>query len=118
MDKLLIKFVANGAIVVILLMMLSEATFLESLITAVVLSLIAWFLGDQMILRKTNNWVATVSDAVLAFVVLWAAAAVADWNDLTFGDMLVVVAVLGVFEYFFHQYLLRDKDYQRGEPVA
>ncbi|GIP38930.1 hypothetical protein J31TS4_22100 [Paenibacillus sp. J31TS4] len=120
MDKLLWKLLGNGAIVVLFLMWFTEASFLGSLAAAVVLTLIAYVLGDRIILKNTNNMVATVSDAVLAAVYLYAVAVYAGWS-LSFGELITIVAVLGLFEYFFHFYLMRDAaftpDTEKIEPI-
>jgi hypothetical protein len=107
MNKLLLKIVGNGIVVVGLLMLFTEGSFIGALAAAVALSIIAYLLGDQMVLRKTNNGVATVADAVLAAIYLWAVVDFANWS-LSLGELLTIVIVLGAFEYFFHSLLLKD----------
>ncbi|WP_139490850.1 DUF2512 family protein [Brevibacillus dissolubilis] len=113
MGKFWRKVLLNGIVVVPLLMWFTEATLLGSLVTAVVLSAIAWLLCDQLILRVTNNTIATLADAVLAFAYLWAVAAFADWS-LSMGELLIIVALLGVVEFFFHGYLEREDGNNRN----
>lgn len=109
MNRFWLKALLNALVVIPMLMWFTEATFLGSLITSLGLSVIAYLIGDQMILRATNNMVATIADAGLSFVYLWAVAAFANWN-FTWGELLFTVALLGVLEYFFHLYLrMNDK---------
>ncbi|GAA4721899.1 DUF2512 family protein [Brevibacillus fulvus] len=110
MSKFLIKVLFNGIILVPFLIWFTEAGWLSSIVTSIGLSIIAYLIGDQLILRKTNNVVATIADAVLAAVYLWVVAAYMDWS-LSFGELLFTVIVLGVVEFVFHRYLgVLDKD--------
>lgn len=77
-------------------------------ITATALTLIAYVIGDQLILRRTNVGIATIADAVLAYVVLWAAGSMMNW-DLSAGEILVMSLILGVAEWFFHRYVFQVK---------
>lgn len=104
MTRFLIKLVVNGIILVPFLMWFTEGTFFSVLMTSLGLTVIAYILGDQMILRATNNVIATISDAILAAVYLWVVAAMLDWS-LTWGELLLTVAALGVAELFYHRYL-------------
>jgi membrane protein HdeD len=105
--KFIIKLIVNGIVVVPLLMWFSQATFFQAVCTAVVLCIIAFLIGDQWILRTSNNTVATIADAVLALVFLWLVAAFMNW-DLSFTEILVISLVLGVVEAIFHRFLGHD----------
>ncbi|MGG6313837.1 DUF2512 family protein [Paenibacillus macerans] len=107
MNKFIVKLLGNGVIIVAMLMLLSNASLISALLTALALSVLAYLFGDLFILPRTNNAAATLTDALLVFVFLWAIAANAEWT-LSFGEMLAITLVLGVFEYFFHGWLLRD----------
>jgi len=106
MNKLLMKILFNGIVVVPMLMWFAGATFATSSLAAIGLSVLAFLIGDQMILRASNNLVATLADAGLAFAYLWMVAFVFNW-DLNFGEIITIVAALGVVEWFFHRYLAR-----------
>jgi hypothetical protein len=97
--------VLNGIIVVPLLSYFTEATFLEAAVASVFLSVIAWFIGDQMILRISNHTVATVADAGLAFIYLWIVAYAFRWS-LSIGELLLMVVLLGAVEWWFHRQLV------------
>lgn len=113
MKMFLIKMLGNGAIVIGLLMLLGDASFIGALGAALVLTIIAYLLGDLVILPKTNNLMATAVDGVLAYVLLWGISSNAQWNH-SLVDLLIITLALGVFEYFFHSMLYRT-DYFRGE---
>lgn len=101
MGRLIRKLLMNGIVVIPLLMWFTEATFLSSLIAASVLSVIAYLVGDQLILRMSNNIIATAADAGLAWIYFWAVASMMNWS-LTWGELAMITLALGVVEYIFH----------------
>lgn len=102
----LVKLIGNGVIVAGLLMLLGGASFIGATTTALALTLIAYLLGDLIILPKTNNAVATAADAFLAFMLLWGISRTSGW-EISIAELILIVAVLGVFEYIFHTMLYR-----------
>ena len=104
--KFVLKWLVNGAIVVSLLMYYADVSLLNALITATVLTLIAYFVGDQLVLRATNNAIATLADAILAYAILWLAADQMNWN-LSSGEILVITIVLGIAEWVLHRYVMQ-----------
>jgi hypothetical protein len=55
-------------------MYFADVSFFEAAITATALTIIAYGVDDQVILRSTNNAVATIADGVLGFFILCIAA--------------------------------------------
>ena len=106
--KLIIKILINGFIVVSLLTLFTDATFWEATMSATILSVIAYIVGDQIILRTSNNTIATIADAVLAFVYLWAVAYFMNW-DLSIGELVIITLILGVAEAVYHRFLASDR---------
>lgn len=104
MNRFLVKLVIDGIILVPFLLWFTEGNLFFILLAAIGLTVIAYFLGDQVILRATNNVIATISDAVIAAVYLWAVAALLGWS-LSWRELLLTVAVLGIAEFIFHRYL-------------
>jgi len=102
--RFIVKLLLNGIVAVPLLMWFAQATLFQAAMTALVLSIVAYLIGDQWILRVSNNTVATAADAVLSFAVLWMAASWMRWN-LSFSQMIVISLVLGVVEIFYHRFL-------------
>lgn len=72
MTRFLIKLVSNGAIVVGCLLGFTNVTFMSATIAPLGLMIIAKLIGDQLILRATNNVTATITDALIAGFYLWA----------------------------------------------
>ncbi|GIO65913.1 DUF2512 family protein [Paenibacillus sp. FSL M7-1455] len=107
MEKLLVKLVVHGVMITALIYLMSNATLMSALLAALGIGIVAYLLGDLLILPRTSNIVATIADAVLVFAMLWIIADAADWT-LNLTEILVITVLAGVFEYFFHMWLLRD----------
>lgn len=106
--KFVLKWILNGVIVVLLLMYYTNINFLNACITATALTLVAYFVGDQLILRATNNTIATLCDFVLAYGVLWMAAD-SMRLDLGTGEILIISFVLAVAEWVLHRYVFQPR---------
>jgi FtsH-binding integral membrane protein len=104
--RFLVKVVMNGIILVPLLLWYTEANVFSAIVATLLFSVIAYLVGDRLILRSSNNLVATVSDAILAVVYLWAASAVMHWS-LNWGELLFTAVLLGVVELLYHFFLKR-----------
>ncbi|MCG1009344.1 DUF2512 family protein [Salinicoccus sp. ID82-1] len=78
--------------------------------TTIVLGILSYFAGDMGILPAAGNAMATISDLVLSFLVVWL---IGLWlTDLTGGEVAVAAIisaiVIAVGEYLFHIYLLKS----------
>lgn len=104
MNKFVVKLVANGVIVVVMLMALSAADFWRAAGSALVFTILAYWIGDQLVLKASNNTIAAIADGILAFVYFWSVADLFDWN-LTVLELLMISIALGVAEGFYHRYL-------------
>ena len=98
------KFVLNSLIVIPFLYLFSEATLNEAILAAAALSIVAYFVGDQLILRRTNNLIATIADVGLTYFFLWVVGDSMNWN-LTFIELLSVSLAIGAVEYMFHLFI-------------
>ncbi|MDG0812634.1 DUF2512 family protein [Cohnella rhizosphaerae] len=98
--KFLLKWLVNGTIATTLLMYYSNASFLGSVTTATILTIIAYMVVDQIILRSTNNLIATVSDGILGYLVLWVAASTMKWT-ISPGEIFIVALITGIAEFFY-----------------
>ncbi|WP_036717955.1 DUF2512 family protein [Paenibacillus harenae] len=108
MIKFLLKWLVNGAVVVSLLLYYTDISFWNAAIAATVLTIIAYLLGDQLILRRTNNIIATIADFVLAAIYLGVLAYAFDW-DLSMGETLMISFLLGIAEWVLHRYVFNEE---------
>lgn len=111
--KFIIKWVLNGVIVTALLMWFADVSFWSAFITASVLTVIAYLLGDQVLLRATNNTVATIADLLLAAVYLGVVEAFYDWG-LSFGEIAMISILVAAAEWVYHRYVLGQDLSVRG----
>jgi len=106
--KFLFKWVLNGIIVTLLTAWYADTTYLAALLAASVLSVIAYLAGDLFLLPNTNNTVATIADFALAAVYLGIVAYLFAWN-LSFGEILIISALVAWAEWLYHRYILGQK---------
>lgn len=123
---LVIKFVMVAVVLLVILTLIYDVELSDTLLISVVLTLVAYALGDLMIFRKTGdnsdrtrgdhkesdhtkrNAIATVADIVTAFLVIWLMGEFlfADTEDLM-QAAIISALVIGAGEWFFHKYLDR-----------
>jgi hypothetical protein len=105
---LAIKFVSSLVLLSIILGLFYDMAFRNIFLITLVLGVAAYIIGDLLILPRTNNTVATISDFGLAFLIIWLMS-----ENLTYGDnhfSMSLIAALGValFEYMFHKYVANN----------
>ncbi|MCP8615650.1 YndM family protein [Salirhabdus salicampi] len=102
---LAIKFVSSLVLLWFILGGLYGLTFGNIFTIALVLGLVSYILGDLIILRLTNNTVATIADFGLALLVIWIMSEALTPIEGLFTQSLIAAAGLTIFEYFFHKYV-------------
>jgi hypothetical protein len=104
--RIVIKFIACLVALGIILGMFYDFSFGDVLAITTVLGLVSYILGDLLLLRSTNNLMATAADFALAFLVVWfMGQALTFEDDLLSASLISALAVAG-FEYFFHKFLV------------
>jgi len=95
-----------------------DGEFGDTLLISIILTIVAYILGDLLVFRKTGddhernadhvkrNTIATISDAILTFLVVWLMGRELFTND---GDVLqaafLSAIIIAAGEWFFHKYL-------------
>lgn len=106
--RIAIKFIASLVVLGIILGMFYDFTFGDVFLITAVLGVVSYFLGDQLILRATNNFIASAADFGLSFFLIWfMGAMLTDENNLLSAS-LISAAAITLFEYLFHRFLTRD----------
>lgn len=108
------KILLNGIIAVPGLLW-SNTSLLFALVTSIVLTLLAYGLGDLVILPRTNNTFASLADFLLSFSLLWAAS-VMFMQPFSLSGIFLTAFALSVVEYFFHDYLQRSGAHHSKHP--
>ncbi|WHH60039.1 DUF2512 family protein [Petroclostridium sp. X23] len=106
-NALLIKFMMIAVALEVILMLVTDLSFGAILYIALAVTLIAYVIGDLLILPASNNTVATIADAGLALVTIFMFNYVFRGAYISFADALLAAAVLGVGEWIFHKYVAR-----------
>ncbi|RDZ11295.1 hypothetical protein C3744_21890 [Priestia megaterium] len=111
---LILKFVMSAVVLGIVFTGIYNYDFSDSILIGLVLTVAAYALGDLLVYRnaaddsdyKKRNIVATISDLILSFLVIWIMGASFFGNTITVIQASVVSAiVIAVGEWFFHKYL-------------
>lgn len=111
---LIMKFVMIAAVLLIILTLFFNVPFMDTIWISLVLTLVAYVMGDLMIFRKAGdrsdqtkrNAIATVSDIAVAFLVIWLMGdALVGGNVDIVIPALISAIVIGGGEWFFHKYL-------------
>lgn len=102
---LLIKFVMTTIVLEIVLSMSTNLTFTSILYISAAVTILAYIVGDLLILRATSNTVATVADVGLALVTIYMFNSLWNTRQISFADALVAAVVIGAGEWFFHKYV-------------
>ena len=127
LKALLIKFLMITAVLLVVLTLIFDVPFLDSIWTSLVLTVLAYILGDFLLFRlaanrssqNVRNMIATGGDIILAFLTIWfmqIALVDADGN-LALGT-LIAALVIGGGEWFFHKYLDGNVFYKNKRTTA
>lgn len=94
-----------------------DFSFLTIFWITLVLGIVAYVVGDLLILPRTNNTIATIADFILAYVLLYFLLdAAAEETINLFMAALIPAVAGGIFEWFYHKYVeTQIDDYDPGD---
>lgn len=104
---ILFKFIITAIVLEILLGILTTLSFGEIIAISAVVTIFSYLIVDLIILSASNNSVASLSDAALSFVIVYLFNYVPGYGIVTIGASLISAVVIGVFEWFFHRYMVK-----------
>lgn len=104
---LAVKFLLNGVIILAVLSLLGDVDAATAIYIALIITIVAYILGDLLILPAFGNTTASISDGIMAFLITWIIPFVVPGLTITLGTALAVGAAIGVGEWFFHKYFKR-----------
>ncbi|MFP3668814.1 YndM family protein [Priestia sp. SIMBA_032] len=114
LKALIIKFVMSAVVLGIILTGIYSYGFSDSMLISLILTVVAYALGDLLVYRnaaddsdyKKRNIIATISDLILSFLVIWIMGASLFGNTSTIIQGSIISAiVITIGEWFFHKYL-------------
>ena len=103
----IIKYLMVAVVLEVLMYLLTDLSFREILVVSLAVTLVSYLIGDLLILAVSNNFVATLSDMVLAILTIYVFNFVTNFGTVNFIDALVCAVVLAVVEWIFHRYMER-----------
>lgn len=106
-SALLIKFVMIAVVLSIVLGIMTDLSFGNILTLSVAVTVIAYVIGDLLILSFANNTVTTIIDIGIAFLAVYLYNILIDVDLISGWDALVAAVIIGVGEWFFHKYVAR-----------
>lgn len=113
---LIIKFIMVTAILWVILGLFYGVDFGEIATISVILTPIAYVVGDLLILRYFNNMIATIADFGLSFLTIWfVGLAVINEPISIVGASLISALAIGIGEWFYHYYV--NNQVFKGEDV-
>jgi len=107
LKTLSMKAAANIVPVLLVLTLVAQVNWFTALIISLILTALAYFIGDMYILPRTGNVVATFADAGLAIVFLWMVNSLGIAAIGIAGVIYVAIAVALVESLFYHPFLKR-----------
>ncbi|MGP4060663.1 YndM family protein [Halobacillus sp. H74] len=111
---LAIKFFVTLAFLYIVLGAGYDMAFGNVFLITMVVSLLSYVVGDMIIMPRTNNTIATISDFVLAFVIIYFMSDALTVGGDLFTASLISSVGLAVFEYMFHKYVRSELEEDTG----
>ncbi|KMT21935.1 DUF2512 family protein [Clostridium cylindrosporum] len=107
---LLIKFVITLVVTWIAFSLLGASTFTSILIVSIVATLISYVIGDLIVLRSFGNTIASIGDGFLAMFTAYLIGLFTYGFRATGTGYIVFGVIIAVAEYFFHKYLLNNRE--------
>lgn len=120
---LLIKFVMVAVVLGLVLTLGFNVGFGDTMLVSLVLTVVAYILGDLMIFRKAGepseynqrNMIASFCDFVLTFIVIWfLGSSMFPQETNTLLASLISGIVIAAGEWFFHKYLDSQVFHENG----
>ncbi|MEH7346674.1 YndM family protein [Bacillus sp. JJ1532] len=101
----LLKFISCLVILYIILGLFYGMSFGMVFLISLALGASSYVLGDFLVLPRSNNFIATITDFVLAFLVIWSLSISLTLRENIVTMSLVAAAGVALFEIIFHRYM-------------
>lgn len=112
-----IKFIATF-ILLFLVLGIGFTISIADIVLINMVSILAYFVGDLLILSRTNNTIATLADISIAFVVIFLMTDALLASTEAFIAALLSAVLIGLYEWFFHPFVIRGLSYSQNKQAA
>jgi hypothetical protein len=102
---IVLKFIMVLVLLEILLSLMTPLSVTQILVISAAVTILSYVVGDLLILAISNNTVAALSDAVLAFFTIWLFNYLPYYGGISVRDAVISAIILGVAEIIFHKYI-------------
>ncbi len=107
--NLIIKMALITVILAILIPVYGKSTWTQTIVTALVLTLIGYVVADLWVLTKYGNGVALVIEFFLSLVVIWAMKQALPVFRLSGIGLVIIAAALTIGEWLLHLFFFATK---------
>ncbi|MFV8828899.1 DUF2512 family protein [Alkalihalobacterium sp. APHAB7] len=109
-QALLIKLVMATLILLLILTGIYNYRVGATIGLAVLIVILSYIVGDLAILKATNNTIATLSDLVLATLVIWIVGPFFQGSLIPFSVALISAIIISAGEWIFHKFFIRSTE--------
>ncbi|CAH0344116.1 YndM family protein [Bacillus sp. CECT 9360] len=113
---IMVKFVSTLVLLYIVLSLAFGMSFTSVVLIAVTLNVVAYIIGDLVILPRTNNYIATLADFSISLIIIWSLVS----GMTTVGNPIyitfIAATLIAMFEYLYHRYVARNTFPRRFRP--
>ena len=113
--NLVIKVAFIFVILFLLIPVFGKGTWTQTMITGLILAILAYITGDLWILPKFGNLAAVLADLGIAALVIWLMMKALPHFVLTATGVWIIALVLAIGEWVFHRYL--EASHTSGKEV-
>lgn len=104
--NIIIKLAFIYLVLFLMIPIFGKSTWTQTMITGLILTVLAYIIGDLWLLPKFGNLVAVLADFGIVALVVWLMMKGLPQFDLTATGVWVIALVLALGEWVFHRYLL------------
>lgn len=118
LKALAIKFIVSFLLLFVVLGLLFQYSFSVILGLTLILGLVSYILGDLMLLPRTSNFTATISDFAIAMLLTWFyLATITTYATNVFIASLITAIGVALFESVFHRYMRKNVLHEKESHV-
>ncbi|MEB1807247.1 MAG: YndM family protein [Bacillaceae bacterium] len=109
-QALLIKTAMAGIVLLVVLTGIYNYPAGATIGLAVLIVILSYIVGDLAILQATNNTIATLSDLVLATLIIWIVGPFFQGAFIPFSVALISAIIISAGEWIFHKFFIRSTE--------
>lgn len=105
---IVIKLLMITIVLEISLRFMTNLSAVSIFYVSLAVTLLAYILGDLLVLNKSNNTTATIADICLSLITILAFNWIIPLANISFTSALISSVIIGCGEWFFHKYIKKN----------